>query len=498
MFYYITISIVISIFMLLKSKNHHTKYSILTMACYSATMLMFAIYISKDVYYYNTIDYIFSIPILIWNKMMFLPLSPSTIIRLLNLFVLLTLFWNTRFCFSICNNRLKTNSVCTRTFVTVLITEYILYDPKITEFIYLSVYPEIFSYNQFLQIQKIIHLGTMIINAGIVMISIGILYFNYRKISSIRKIKFSIGSISFFHAMIMTSFIIVFGHYPICLVKISKTAGTVRYMTAPLTTSVWFSNIFPYYLLVTFALLTLRMYQNYKMNTQLQNESFTIFKQISASDTTSKVFCHYMKNELLAIQSELEILTPQSNEEDTFNDIISRCEHLYQRLDILYKSSKTSSLVLKETDLNLLLENLIDEFSYNLRSFHVVLDFPEEHIYILADYSYLHQALHNIITNSIDAMNGLPQDRKNLSLSLTLINNWTSIEITDTGKGIAEENLDKIFTPFYSTHPVADHWGIGLSLTYKIIKAHEGDITFSSKQMKGTTVKIILPSLKNR
>ena len=65
----------------------------------------------------------------------------------------------------------------------------------------------------------------------------------------------------------------------------------------------------------------------------------------------------------------------------------------------------------------------------------------------------------------------------------------------DTGKGIAPENLSQIFTPFYSSYPIRTHWGVGLSLTYKIIEAHEGHIDIESELDTGTIVKILLPQI---
>ena len=72
---------------------------------------------------------------------------------------------------------------------------------------------------------------------------------------------------------------------------------------------------------------------------------------------------------------------------------------------------------------------------------------------------------------------------------------WAVLEIQDTGTGIAPQNLSRIFTPFFSSQPFARNWGIGLSLTYKLIKAHEGRIEVESEYGKGTVMKVVLPCL---
>lgn len=67
------------------------------------------------------------------------------------------------------------------------------------------------------------------------------------------------------------------------------------------------------------------------------------------------------------------------------------------------------------------------------------------------------------------------------------------IEISDTGQGIAPENLKNLFTPFFTTKPVGQGTGLGLSVSYDIIKDHQGDISVKSEVGKGTAFTVILP-----
>lgn len=64
-----------------------------------------------------------------------------------------------------------------------------------------------------------------------------------------------------------------------------------------------------------------------------------------------------------------------------------------------------------------------------------------------------------------------------------------------TGTGISQNNIKKIFTPFFSSKSTSRHWGIGLSLTYRIIQAHEGKIEVHSVLGKGTSFQILLPKI---
>ena len=67
------------------------------------------------------------------------------------------------------------------------------------------------------------------------------------------------------------------------------------------------------------------------------------------------------------------------------------------------------------------------------------------------------------------------------------------IDVIDTGKGIPPENLSKIFDPFFTTKPIGQGTGLGLSVSYEIVKKHGGDIRVHSKVGEGTTFTVMLP-----
>jgi len=72
-------------------------------------------------------------------------------------------------------------------------------------------------------------------------------------------------------------------------------------------------------------------------------------------------------------------------------------------------------------------------------------------------------------------------------------NDWVSIQISDDGSGISDEDLKKIFNPFYTTKEIGKGTGLGLSIAYGIIQKHNGQITVSSELGEGTTFTIWLP-----
>jgi two-component system NtrC family sensor kinase len=119
---------------------------------------------------------------------------------------------------------------------------------------------------------------------------------------------------------------------------------------------------------------------------------------------------------------------------------------------------------------------------------------------IRGDANQLEQVFLNLITNAKDAMEKRERKRE-LTITTALIrhNGWNDIEVSfaDTGKGIPEENLEKIFEPFFSTKEVGKGTGLGLSICYGIVEAHGGRIEVESRLDEGTTLRVILPVLAN-
>jgi signal transduction histidine kinase len=110
---------------------------------------------------------------------------------------------------------------------------------------------------------------------------------------------------------------------------------------------------------------------------------------------------------------------------------------------------------------------------------------------IHADKSQLSQVIINLVMNAIDAM-----DRKGTLTFRTYRNEPQKkayIEVSDTGCGIPEENLSKIFDPFYTTKGPEKGTGLGLSTSYGIMKENGGRISIKETSPRGTTFLIELP-----
>ncbi|MDR2923793.1 MAG: PAS domain-containing protein [Treponema sp.] len=147
------------------------------------------------------------------------------------------------------------------------------------------------------------------------------------------------------------------------------------------------------------------------------------------------------------------------------------------------------NLKLREANVNGIISALVDFASFEMEQNHITcfLELDENVPNILIDERLIKQALLNIIQNSYAAMpkGGL------LTIATSYAQDEVRISLCDTGIGISEENLSKIFEPYYTTRDAGT--GLGLTMVYKIIKEHQGEISVDSREGGGTDFRIILP-----
>ncbi|MCL4193823.1 MAG: cache domain-containing protein [Thermoguttaceae bacterium] len=120
----------------------------------------------------------------------------------------------------------------------------------------------------------------------------------------------------------------------------------------------------------------------------------------------------------------------------------------------------------------------------------LVEDLPE----VNGDMNQLQQVLLNLSLNACEAM----PDGGVLTIATSSRDDKVFVRLTDTGCGIKAEHLDKIFEPFYTTKPVGQGTGLGLSVSYGIIEQHGGTMEVESREGEGTTFSLALPAIVPR
>jgi len=105
--------------------------------------------------------------------------------------------------------------------------------------------------------------------------------------------------------------------------------------------------------------------------------------------------------------------------------------------------------------------------------------------------SKLNQLFLNIITNACQAMS---DNGGQLTITTALEDDQIIMRFRDEGVGMSEETVSKMFDPFFTMKEIGEGTGLGMSIAYKIIKAHRGSIDVQSVLGKGTEVKVSLPT----
>jgi two-component system NtrC family sensor kinase len=137
------------------------------------------------------------------------------------------------------------------------------------------------------------------------------------------------------------------------------------------------------------------------------------------------------------------------------------------------------------------LKDVYDFNEYNINNSHIKYSEKVENgINVLMDPHDFQQVITNLMINSIQSM----KNGGELNITAGKNNSHVILEVSDTGEGIEEHYRDNIFDPFYTTKPPGEGTGLGLWVTYEIIKSYQGEISVSSENGKGSTFTIKLNS----
>lgn len=201
---------------------------------------------------------------------------------------------------------------------------------------------------------------------------------------------------------------------------------------------------------------------------------------------------HDLRNPLAIIKNTLEIMETkqelQPKEIKSYYDRMhSAADRISHQIEDVLDFVRTTQTNFERHLLNEILESALDKIT---RPDTIKIVIPTNYVYAMCDFTKLEVVFTNLITNSIQAMNGVGQiEIEFLDDALN-----TTIRISDTGCGIPQDDLPKIFEPLFTTKQTGT--GLGLPSCKQIVEQHHGTINVSSNVGRGTTFTISMP--KNR
>jgi len=231
------------------------------------------------------------------------------------------------------------------------------------------------------------------------------------------------------------------------------------------------------------------MLKEFTRSKLMESERLALIGQLAAN------VAHELNNPLTGVITYSYLLLEQTKDEDPSKDFLqkivnqaNRCKEIIKGLLDFSRQKKPDKILCDINNVMMECISLVENQAlfHNIRILSSLkIDLP----HAVIDPSQIERVFMNMIINAAEAMEG--------NGDLTIVSRFDKdkgcieVEFTDTGSGIAKENLEKIFDPFFTTKDTGH--GLGLAICYGIIKEHKGTISVESEVGKGTTFFIRLP-----
>ncbi|OQX87158.1 MAG: hypothetical protein B6D55_04205 [Candidatus Omnitrophica bacterium 4484_70.2] len=224
----------------------------------------------------------------------------------------------------------------------------------------------------------------------------------------------------------------------------------------------------------------------------IQTEKMAVLGKLSSG------IVHEIRNPLSIITQGIYFLEKKPSQNKDFQETVVMIKEAAERINHIITRllgfARASHLTFHPYGICAIIEEGISlvESQARLRNIEIERVYPEEDIIINADKTLLSQVFLNLATNSLDAIS---HDGK-ITICVEKENDFCKIEFSDTGCGISEEDIEKIFDLFYTKKREGKGTGLGLSIVALIISKHKGKIDVESRPGVGTKFTIRLPIFK--
>ena len=228
-----------------------------------------------------------------------------------------------------------------------------------------------------------------------------------------------------------------------------------------------------------------------------KNKELLQSKKLAAIGTLASGVAHELNNPLNNIFISTQVLAREISEasppsiREVVTDIRGQTLRVKRIVGDLLEFARGKEPQFKEVELNNLITGTyrLLRNSMDLEKIRFVLDSRPDGVFLSADPEQMERVFINLFTNAADAMSG----EGDLTIKIVPEDNLVKVTVSDTGKGMPGEAVEKIFEPFYTTKDKGT--GLGLAIVFNVIRKHNGEISVQSAEGKGTTFTITLPKV---
>lgn len=229
-----------------------------------------------------------------------------------------------------------------------------------------------------------------------------------------------------------------------------------------------------------------------------KNKELMQIKKLAAIGTLASGVAHELNNPLNNIYLSAQMLSREAGAccsvevKEAVTDIVGQTERVKRIVGDLLEFARGREPQVQDADLAELTGEAYRRTgsSRALEKVRFTLEAGPTRVIVPVDPGQIEQVFNNLFTNAVDAMQG----EGDLKVRIRKADQIVVITITDTGKGIPRDAIDKIFEPFFTSKDRGT--GLGLAIAYNIIKKHYGEIRVESEEGTGTTFTITLPAEK--